>query len=348
MKNGLIIFISIFIIVSNNNIWAQNYIFTLDDVINAALISSLESEKLDINRVILETNIEIYGKAYLPTLNLSLSGPNYNHSISPIIQPDGSKKFQEVNTASYNSSLQLNYSIWLTGGNISIQSSMNQLNNFADLNTSSIGSNLVSFNLSQPLSFYSSLKWDKKIEEVKNEDERLALKRDKIAIKHQAVLRYFDLLIAQEELLLLEKIYYYSNDLYEKSLHKYEHEKISHQDLLKIKINLNDAKIKYEDASNSYLLDKNDLLVFLKLDDIENVKLSIPQGLQGVKINDKFALERVLEFNIYNKEKITSLSSIKNIKYFKSQLFGNASLNISGGINSSSDTYSHLYDNVRK
>lgn len=335
-------------LISTINLYSQKYILTLDDVINTALISSLESEKIEINKFILETNTIIEKKKFLPRLDFSLSAPNYNRSISPILQPDGTKKYQDIQTASYNSALQLQYPLWFSGGNISIQSTINQLYNLNKLSSNSLGSNLFQISISQPLSFYSSQKWDKKISEIKNEILKKDILREKVSIKKQAIILFFDLLIAQETLNLNKNIYNYSKELYDKSIIKHARNNISHQDLLKVKIGFNDANIKLKNANDSYIISKNKLLSFLKLNNHLNLDLISPNNLNKINLNEDSVIQRAIKCNIIEKKSMNSLSNQKEIKYYKSQLLGSGSISISAGINSSANDYKHLYENNRE
>ena len=118
-----------------------------------------------------------------PTMLFSIS-PQYSKTISPITQPDGTIKDMGIHNISIAPTLTTTIPIWITGGSLSITNSLRYYRNINPQNTySNYSLNYYYLSLSQPLSFYSSDKWNRKsaiaghsMSKYQNSQENLHLK----------------------------------------------------------------------------------------------------------------------------------------------------------------------------
>ena len=137
-------------------------------------------------------------ESFLPTASLSLNGPTYSKTISPITQPDGSVCYRQVNSMNESVSVRLSAPINQTGGSLSLQSSVSAYQHFSNGETSmSISVNYYRLSLSQPLNFYSENKWNKRLlvhshrqKEIENKDAY----SDELT---ECMRSYFDMVISQ-------------------------------------------------------------------------------------------------------------------------------------------------------
>ncbi|MDV7396280.1 hypothetical protein RZS08_33105, partial [Arthrospira platensis SPKY1] len=73
---------------------------------------------------------------YLPNLSLDATLPNFNRTIDPITQGDGSETYRERTLARYSANVSLTQKIGLTGGEVFLQSGLQRLDNYyADTST---------------------------------------------------------------------------------------------------------------------------------------------------------------------------------------------------------------------
>lgn len=168
--------ILIFILLSNSyfNSYAQ---FSIKDLIDIKSSKNLNIGKN--NFLIKELNYEIFKYSKYPSLDLNTSLPGYSRSITSVLQPDGSYAFRESNTANSSISLTVDQIIPFTGGQFSLSGSINRLDVFGTRNQTTFSSSWLNFNLSQPLNFYNSYKWENRIQETSRDIAAIELKHKK-------------------------------------------------------------------------------------------------------------------------------------------------------------------------
>lgn len=88
-----------------------------------------------------------------------------------------------------------------------------------------------------------------------------------------------------------------------------------------------------------------ELLLYLNLDKNLNPILRSPQKITFPMKKFEDLIKKVEYSNIENKRKLLEFTSKKNIKKHKSMIYGDGSINLSAGLNSSGDKYSQLLEN---
>ena len=102
---------------------------TLGEVIRMAQEQSPSAVSARLSREQAELDYKYYKANYLPSVTLS-SNPNYSRSINKITQPDGTYKYLEQNSLSADLSLSLQQNVPLTGGTLSLTSSLVRMDLF--------------------------------------------------------------------------------------------------------------------------------------------------------------------------------------------------------------------------
>lgn len=169
-------------------------IMTMDGFVNLFIENSVRSKFLAIQKEKNNILLSIENQAFLPRLTFSISGPSYSNSISPITQPNGTLKYIDVNSLTTSSVLSASYPILISGGNVSLNSNFanSEYRNGSSI-TNSIAFNPYRISMTQPLTFFSPLRWKKKI--LESEYIRLSLIERENICKYKTELRrvFFDL-----------------------------------------------------------------------------------------------------------------------------------------------------------
>lgn len=177
IKNSIVIFILLFNIASNS----QNH-FSINDFIENSK-KSIDYVNFKKEKLIDEKENRLFHEKFLPDVSLNFTLPSYNRSISNVIQPDGTIAFRESNNANSRVNLSVSQKIPFTGGELSVTNSFNRLDLFSDNeNSTSYSASWIGLNLSQPLNFFNSIKWDKKIHYAKLEFEEINYLRKNIDV----------------------------------------------------------------------------------------------------------------------------------------------------------------------
>ena len=158
-----------------SSLYSQNIkILEIEKSIDLLEINSEEFKQINRNLKIDTLRYKIYKNIFLPKVNLSLSIPSYNKSINSITLPNGDNKFIEQSQTNSNSIITITQPITLTGGDITVNSSINRIDNLSN-KTSSYSSNWFNVTLNQPINGFNQYKWYKKINEAQFKKSKIDL-----------------------------------------------------------------------------------------------------------------------------------------------------------------------------
>lgn len=285
----------------------------------------------------------MFNKSFLPDVSLNFTLPSYNRSISNILQPDGTYAFRESNNANSRLNLSISQKVPFTGGEISITNSFNRLDLFGVLqNSTSYSASWFGINLSQPLNFFNSMKWDKKIQEAKLEYNNLKYIRENIEVKKKVINLYFELLTIKNGKDIIAKRIVVANkykNIVEKLIVA---GRLMAYDSIDAELNLLNAKKKFNfinkfenfktENTNTFLNSE-----FLKKQDI----LEIPKVIFEISELDVY-ISRYLEvYPIIERNSLLSFE--KTIKQLEKNRFYTANLSLGVGFN---NTTSNDYENI--
>lgn len=135
---------------------------TLEEAIKIAHARSPQAQMVQLSFMSQYWSFRSYKAQLLPSLNLSGNLGNYNRSLVDVRDPEtGRISYVANNTLSNDLSVYINQKIALTGGNVSLNTSLARLDQFSyDMKT--YNSNPVTINYTQPLRSFNTLKWQKK------------------------------------------------------------------------------------------------------------------------------------------------------------------------------------------
>ncbi len=198
---------------------------------------------------------------YLPGLLLNATLPNINRSIDAIDMPDGSSNYVSRSLTNYSAGLSLNQKIGWTGGEVFLNTGLQQTTNFySDTSTRQFLSNIVNIGFRQPIFTYNRYKWDKKIEPLKYQKAQRKYLEDNEQVAITAINRFFNLLSAQIEVEIAKKNYANYDTLYKIAKGRFNLGKIAENDLLQLELNLLKADASLEQSELNY----NNMLFLFK------------------------------------------------------------------------------------
>ncbi len=213
--------------------------------------------------------------AYLPSLELTGTLPNFNRSIEQISLEQG-EALLERQYIDYSVSAYLRQRIGFTGGDIFVRSGLRRLDNFYNDPDTTITQHLstpINIGYSQPLFQFNSYRWERRIEPMLYEEAKKTYLEDMENVSMTATNYFFNLLLAQiqEKIALINLANY--DTLYKIAQGRYNLGKIAENDLLQLELQFLRASSTVEDARldvenrmfqlKSYLRIKDDLPVEL-------------------------------------------------------------------------------------
>ncbi|MDR0988845.1 MAG: TolC family protein [Prevotellaceae bacterium] len=235
----------------------------------------------------------------LPEVNLTGTLPNYNKTYSPYQNPDGSYTFVRNNTLGLSGTLSVDQNIWLTGGRLSLTSSLDFIRQLGEKSGNQFMSVPVGLQLTQPIFGVNSLKWNRRIEPVRYAEAKATFITATEEVTMKTITSFFDLLLAKETLGTARQNEENAKRLYEVAIAKRKMGQISENDLLQLKLNALQGKADVTTAESTLKARMFNLRSFLGLSEEENLNPVLPQSVPEVSIEYHFVLDKALERNSF-------------------------------------------------
>ena len=205
----------------------------------------------------------------LPEVNLTGTLPNYNKSYSSYQNSDGSYGFVRNNTLGLTGDLSIDQNIWLTGGKLSLTSSLD------------------------------NIKWNRRIEPVRYAEAKAAFITATEEVTMRAITYYFNLLLAKENLGTAKQNQTNADHLYEVALAKRKMGQISENELLQLKLSALNAKAALTEAESDLNAKMFQLRAFLGVGEDEVLNPVLPEAVDGPRMEYNQVLNKALERNSF-------------------------------------------------
>lgn len=248
-------------------------------------------------------NYRQFRASLLPQLNLSGSLPNYSSAIEVVTLDDGTFGFAEREQLFLSSSLSIDQNVALTGGRLSLISSLQRSNVYSPTSRTNFFSTPISLSYFQPMFLYNDIKWNKKIQPLAFEESQRAYTEDLENIANETTSLYFRALSAATSKQIAQKNLKNNDTIYKISQGRYNLGKIAENDLLQIELNLLNAENALTNATLNYEVAAQNLKRFLNIPSDQELDLSIPSEVPQIEVDLPTALSEartnrsvVLEF----------------------------------------------------
>lgn len=252
---------------------------TLDDAIFMARTRSLDAAvALDELRAAY-WEYRSYKADLLPEVSFSATAPYISRSYNSYQNSDGSYTFVRNNYLQMNGRVNLRQNIWLTGGTLSLSSSLDYLKTLTGSRDKRYMSTPVTLSLSQPLFGVNNTKWNRRIYPVRYAEAKANFLSETEEITMNCINYFFGLLIAIENVNIARQNLDNAKKLYDVALTKRQMGKISENDVLQLRLNLLNEEsnlTSYESSMRSALFS---LRTFLNIDDTTEIAPVLPDNI---------------------------------------------------------------------
>lgn len=241
-----------------------------------------------------------YRAELLPEVNFTATLPSYKKSYSAYQNSDGVYTFVRNNNLQMTGELSVNQNIWLTGGTLSVNTSLDflkQLDSGGDRRFMSVP---VALTLRQPIFGVNAIKWNRRIEPVRYQEALKKFLSESEDVAMSAISYFFNLLIAKENLHIAEQNLANATKLYEVAKAKRDMGQISKNDLLQMELNKLNASSDFTSAQSNYKSYMFKLRAFLDLSDSAELDPQIPESVPEVMIGYEDVLERAHANNYFS------------------------------------------------
>lgn len=292
MAKRFIIF-CLFIITGTVAIFAQqNHKLSLGEAIQLAQKNSLDY-KIAMNLARSSYwNFQAYKSGFFPKLSLNGTLPDYYRTINAITLPNGQNAFISQNVANSNLNLNLSQNIGLTGGNISVGSSLRRIDNFGNIKEKAYTSVPFTFSYFQNNLFYNNFKWQKKIEPLRLQEAEKSYLENLETISYNTVGKYFELLLAEVQIKLDRQNFKNIDTLVKITQARFEIGTVQLNDVLQSKVSLLNAKKAVSNSTLALETAHQNLVRFLNPDKSVRIEPILPDTLFFFDIAPDLALEK--------------------------------------------------------
>ena len=248
-------------------------------------------------------NFVSYRASLYPSVSLSGTLPSYQRSISKITLSNGSDVFVPSDQAYNNVNLNINQNIALTGGVVSLYSSLNRIDVFSPDRSKQYSTVPFSISYSQNALFYNSFRWDKKIAPLQLEEAKKTYAEDMEGISLNAVDVYFQYLSVQNQLHIDLQNLLNADTLLKNTQTRYTIGTRNKNDLLQARLNLLNAKNNYAQDIVSREQARQSFVQFFRMNITDSIILITPDSVDLFDIDLSKALseagknrQKVVEF----------------------------------------------------
>ncbi len=325
---------------------------SLSEVID---ILSLNTPAAKIERLNFENKLlqfENYKKEFLPDFSLSLSPLSFNRSIVKLQQAeDGQYNYVEDYSSSSNFGITMQQKVPLTGGIISINSSLNYLNELSQKHQS-FSSTPFSINYSQQLfGKGKTMRMEKNIEYQKNEENIKVFCANISNIQKIALSFYLDAFLAELEnnISLSNKIA--TDSLFHLAKSKYQSNRITQSEYNQIELQVMNNEYIRENALKNYEDAIKNLFTYLGLPvtDLYSVNIETPEFTLPLHIDTETVRYYITKNNpVAHNWDIRKMEAQKALYVSELENKFNANINLSYGMNQFADKISEAYSDPSK
>ena len=272
---------------------------TLDEAITLARVQSVNAAVALNELKTAYWEYRTFQADLLPEVNFSATLPSYAKSYNSYQQGDGSYTFVRNNFMQMAGALSIDQNIWLTGGKLSLNTSldfMKQLDGTKDERYMSVP---IALTLNQPIFGTNTFKWNRRIEPVRYAEAKANFLSETEEVTMTTINYFFNLLLAKENVSIAKQNLENAEKLYEVAKAKRKMGQISENDVLQLKLNMLNAQSTLTDYESSLKSNMFQLRSFLALGEDEELEPVLPDTLPAMLVNYQDALDKALTNNSF-------------------------------------------------
>ncbi len=286
----------------------------------------------------------------LPSINLSGSIGNFDHSLVPVRNyDDGQVAYVNNNSLANQLTLSVDQKIAATGGTVSLQSYLYSLNQFT-YDETTFNSQPLRISYTQPFRAFNALKWEKKTAPL---EYQIAQKKYISAMQDITVnvtTLFFNVLAAQSDYKQSKATVKEREQLLEMANRRLQLGTTTKGDVLQLELSLINARVSLSD--NKLALDDKlyQLSSYLRVTDYENVVLVPPYNVPDMLLSVDDVLQKAIANSSHKLEqKQLMLEAEKTLAQAKAgrglQLTLEGEIGFTQSASSFGKAYQHLNDN---
>jgi outer membrane protein TolC len=294
-------FILFILLLLPSSLAAREINLSLDEAIDMARVRSVDAaEALDELRTAY-WEWRTFRADQLPEVTFKATAPSYVNQYTSYMNENGEYSFVRSKTLEAEGQLSISQNVRLTGGTISINSSLDFLRQFDNGSSNRFMSIPIAITLNQPIFGVNTMKWDAKIEPVRYSEAKAKFLSATEDVARLTVEYFFTLIMSRENVDIAQQNLDNAEKLYAVAIEKRKMGQISENDLLQMELNVLDARSSLTDYKSTLKSSMFQLRTFLDLDEDVDIVPQIPASVPNVEISFADALDKALNNNKFAK-----------------------------------------------
>ena len=200
---------------------------SLDEAIRLARVQSVDAAVALNELKTAYWEYRTYQAELLPEVNFRATLPSYNKSYTAYQNDAGEYSYLRGDYMRMSGELSIDQNIWLTGGTLSLNTSLDYLKQFTGSKDHSFMTVPIALTLNQPIFGVNHIKWDRRIEPVRYREAKAAFLSATEDVTSATINHFFNLLLAKEKVAIAQQNLDNAEKLYEVAKVKREMGQIS-------------------------------------------------------------------------------------------------------------------------
>lgn len=237
----------------------------------------------------------------LPEVNFTGTLPAYSKQYNKYQKEDGSYTFVRNNELGLNGAISIDQNIALTGGRISLNTSLDFTRQLGHGAYNEFMSIPVGLTLNQPIFGVNNQKWKRRIEPVRYQEAKAAYIESVEDVTLTTIGHFFNLLLARENLVTATQNLENADKLYEIAIAKRKIGHISESELMQLKLSALQAKGRLTEAQSNLNTNMFQLRSFLALSEQDVIEPVLPDQAPSFRMVYQQVLDKAQENNSFAK-----------------------------------------------
>lgn len=321
---------------------------TLGEAIKIAHAKSPQSQMAQLSYMAQYWNYRSYKAELLPSLNLNAGIGQYNRSLVEVRNPDtGEISYVANNTLSNDLSLSIDQNIALTGGKVSVNTTLARLDQFTYSNKI-YNSNPMTLNYTQPIRSFNTLKWQKRTAPLEYESAKRRYLEQMENITIQTTSLFFSVLSAQNEYDKTVANYNDTKKLYEIAQKRFEIGTTTKSELLQLELSLLNSDLAINNSKVSLDMSMFSLTSYLGIAENFDLQLLPPSIAPDVTLNHDMVLDRAYHNSTHKTSmELKKLNAMKSVAQAKANKGLQADFRANLGFSQSANNFKGAYTTLK-
>ncbi|MEM7368996.1 MAG: TolC family protein [Bacteroidota bacterium] len=320
---------------------------SLEDCITLAKGESPTSKIAALDQQAVLADFQAFEASLRPQVFLNTQLPGFTRSITGILQDDGRTLFKTQNQTFSNMNMSFSQVIPLTGGRVSVFSSLSNFTFIDTTNFSTWQAAPLGIRINQPLFRLNTFKWERQEQRLRKDLAEVSYLQEQENAGIQATQLYFEALIGQVNVRRAETNLVNNDTIFELSKGRFSVGKIAENELLQSELNFMKAQAALSSAKLSLQEAKKRLLTFLDLSGTTDINLLEPGQISVVDIDpDKAVQYAMRNSSLIRRQALQRQQAERRLREAKADNRFSADITASFGLNQTGNSIKEAYNGL--